>query len=159
MTALRILLAADKPAMKTLSWSEPFNFRLMEFALGWADHLERSSSERGKLLRRRKSGDFSHDPTAHAEVLGDSQSMRGFAQLRIERLRAVHFLRTVPHVPRRDLLGAPLAPVFRQHAEDAAKIGFDDSFIYGELKQPFSERRIPTAQSCAKKRWPVSRVV
>jgi len=35
---------------------------------------------------------------------------------------------------------------FANTAEDAAKNRFDDSFIYGELKQPFSERRIPTAQ-------------
>jgi guanine deaminase len=35
---------------------------------------------------------------------------------------------------------------FASTAEDAAKAGFDDSFIYGELKQPFSGRRIPTQQ-------------
>ena len=31
-------------------------------------------------------------------------------------------------------------------AEDAAKAGFDDSFIYGELQLPHRERRIPTLQ-------------
>jgi hypothetical protein len=33
---------------------------------------------------------------------------------------------------------------FANTAEDAAKIGFDDSFIYAELKHPPSERRIPS---------------
>jgi len=35
---------------------------------------------------------------------------------------------------------------FANTAEDAAKIGFDDSFIYDQLKRPYSERRIPTLQ-------------
>jgi tRNA(Arg) A34 adenosine deaminase TadA len=35
---------------------------------------------------------------------------------------------------------------FANTAEDAAKIGFDDSFIYSELKQPHSTRLIPTIQ-------------
>ncbi len=35
---------------------------------------------------------------------------------------------------------------FANTAEDAAKIGFDDSFIYSELKQPHSMRRIPAIQ-------------
>ena len=32
---------------------------------------------------------------------------------------------------------------FGNLAEDAAKIGFDDSFIYAELNRPAGERRIP----------------
>jgi len=36
-------------------------------------------------------------------------------------------------------LYSPTPPKIRQNR-------FEDSFIYGELKQPFSERRIPTAQ-------------
>ena len=35
---------------------------------------------------------------------------------------------------------------FASTAEDAAKAGFDDSFIYSELKQPHSQRRMPTMQ-------------
>jgi tRNA(Arg) A34 adenosine deaminase TadA len=35
---------------------------------------------------------------------------------------------------------------FANTSEDAAKIGFDDSLIYGELKQQHSGRRIPTIQ-------------
>jgi tRNA(Arg) A34 adenosine deaminase TadA len=31
-------------------------------------------------------------------------------------------------------------------ADDAAKIGFDDSFVYQELQMPHAQRRIPTAQ-------------
>ena len=35
---------------------------------------------------------------------------------------------------------------FANTAEDAAKIGFDDSFIYSELKQPHARRRIGAVQ-------------
>jgi tRNA(Arg) A34 adenosine deaminase TadA len=35
---------------------------------------------------------------------------------------------------------------FASTAEDAANAGFDDSFIYSELKRTFAERRIPTIQ-------------
>jgi guanine deaminase len=35
---------------------------------------------------------------------------------------------------------------FANTAEDAARIGFDDSSIYDELKKPYWERRIPAVQ-------------
>ena len=35
---------------------------------------------------------------------------------------------------------------FANTAEDAAKIGFEDSFLYTELNKPHLERRIPTIQ-------------
>jgi tRNA(Arg) A34 adenosine deaminase TadA len=35
---------------------------------------------------------------------------------------------------------------FASTAEDAAKAGFDDSFIYGELKKPNAHRQIPTTR-------------
>ena len=35
---------------------------------------------------------------------------------------------------------------FSNLAEDAAKIGFDDSAIYGELTQPYLQREIPMIQ-------------
>jgi tRNA(Arg) A34 adenosine deaminase TadA len=35
---------------------------------------------------------------------------------------------------------------FANTAEDAASIGFDDSFIYRELKEIHSQRRIPAIQ-------------
>jgi tRNA(Arg) A34 adenosine deaminase TadA len=35
---------------------------------------------------------------------------------------------------------------FANSAEDAAAIGFDDSFIYNELKLSYAQRKIPTRQ-------------
>jgi guanine deaminase len=87
-----------------------------------------------------------NDPTAHAEVLA---IRKGCEVLKSFELKDCELYTSCEPCPM--CLGAiywaRLSRLyFANTAEDAAKIGFDDSFIYGELKQPFSERRIPTAQ-------------
>ena len=47
-----------------------------------------------------------NDPTAHAEVLAIRQACQKLRLLRTTGLRSLHFLRTLPHVPGRNLLGA-----------------------------------------------------
>ena len=51
-----------------------------------------------------------HDPTAHAEVSAIRAACR---KLNTQRLRDIHFMRTLPYVPRRHLLGAPRPHVLR----------------------------------------------
>lgn len=59
---------------------------------------------------------------------------------------ALHQLRTLPHVPGRDLL-VPSGPHrLRRRREDAAQAGFDDQLIYDELPLPYNDRRIRTEQ-------------
>jgi tRNA(Arg) A34 adenosine deaminase TadA len=38
-------------------------------------------------------------------------------------------------------------------AEDAAKAGFDDEFLYAEMKKPLSERAIPISNLCKQEAW------
>jgi tRNA(Arg) A34 adenosine deaminase TadA len=38
-------------------------------------------------------------------------------------------------------------------AADAAKAGFDDEFLYEELKKPISERTLPMANLCEQEAW------
>ena len=47
-------------------------------------------------------------------------------------MRPLYHVRALPHVPWRHLLGAAA--------------GFDDAFIYKELKRPLAARRIPMEQ-------------
>jgi guanine deaminase len=87
-----------------------------------------------------------NDPTAHAEVLAIRQAC---AKLGVFELKDCELYTSCEPCPM--CLGAiywaRLSRIyFANTAEDAAKIGFDDSFLYGELKQPHSERRIPTIQ-------------
>jgi len=87
-----------------------------------------------------------NDPTAHAEVLAIRQAC---TKLRSFELKDCELYTSCEPCPM--CLGAiywaRLARVFFANtAEDAAKIGFDDSFIYSELKQPQASRRIPMKQ-------------
>jgi guanine deaminase len=87
-----------------------------------------------------------NDPTAHAEVVAIRQAC---AKLGVFELKDCELYTSCEPCPL--CLGAiywaRLSRVyFANTHEDAAKIGFDDSFIYSELKLPHSQRRIPTIQ-------------
>lgn len=87
-----------------------------------------------------------NDPTAHAEILA---IRRACAKLRAFELKDCDLYTSCEPCPM--CLGAiywtRLARIyFANTHEDAAKIGFDDSFIYSELQLPHSERHIPTIQ-------------
>jgi tRNA(Arg) A34 adenosine deaminase TadA len=87
-----------------------------------------------------------NDPTAHAEVLAIRQAC---AKLGVFELKDCELYTSCEPCPM--CLGAiywaRLSRLyFANTAEDAAKIGFDDSFIYSELKLPYLQRRIPVSQ-------------
>lgn len=87
-----------------------------------------------------------NDPTAHAEVLAIRAAC---AKLNTFELKDCELYTSCEPCPM--CLGAiywaRLARIyFANTAEDAAQIGFDDSLIYSELKQPHSQRHIPTIQ-------------
>jgi tRNA(Arg) A34 adenosine deaminase TadA len=85
-----------------------------------------------------------NDPTAHAEVLAIREAC---AKLGVFELRDCELYTSCEPCPMcfGAIYWARLSRVyFANTAEDAAKIGFDDSFIYAELKHPPSERRIPS---------------
>jgi guanine deaminase len=87
-----------------------------------------------------------NDPTAHAEVLA---IRRACYKLGVFELKDCELYSSCEPCPM--CLGAiywtRLSRIyFANTAADAAQIGFDDSFIYSELRHPLSERRIPTIQ-------------
>jgi tRNA(Arg) A34 adenosine deaminase TadA len=87
-----------------------------------------------------------NDPTAHAEIVA---IRRACYKLGVFELKDCELYTSCEPCPM--CLGAiywaRLSRIyFANTAEDAAKIGFDDSFIYSELKQPHSTRLIPTIQ-------------
>lgn len=87
-----------------------------------------------------------NDPTAHAEVLAIRQAC---AKLGVFELKDCELYTSCEPCPMciGAIYWARFSRVyFANTAEDAAKIGFDDSFIYSELKRPRSRRRIPTIQ-------------
>jgi guanine deaminase len=87
-----------------------------------------------------------NDPTAHAEVLA---IRRACYKLGVFELKDCELYTSCEPCPM--CLGAIywarlLRIYFANTAADAAQIGFDDSFIYSELRHPLSGRRIPTIQ-------------
>ncbi len=87
-----------------------------------------------------------NDPTAHAEVLAIREACR---KLGFFELRDCDLYSSCEPCPM--CLGAIYwarirKVYFGNLAGDAAKIGFDDSAIYGELTQPHAERVIPMIQ-------------
>jgi len=87
-----------------------------------------------------------NDPTAHAEILAIRQACE---KLGVFELKDCELYTSCEPCPM--CLGAiywaRLRRIyFANTAQDAARIGFDDSFIYSQLKQSPSLRSIPTIQ-------------
>lgn len=88
----------------------------------------------------------SNDPTAHAEILAIRQACAKLGAFELPDCELYTSCEPCPmclgaiywaHIPRM---------YFANSAEDAAKIGFDDSLIYSESKLPYPKRRIATQQ-------------
>lgn len=87
-----------------------------------------------------------NDPTAHAEVLAIRKACEVLGCFELKNCELYTSCEPCP-MCLGAIYWARLSRIyFANTAEDAAKIGFDDSFIYEELKQPYSQRRIPARQ-------------
>ena len=87
-----------------------------------------------------------NDPTAHAEMVAIRKAC---STLGVFELRGCEIYSSCEPCPM--CLGAiywsrPAKVYFGSTAADASKAGFDDSLIYSEIPQPYSERKIPMAQ-------------
>ena len=86
------------------------------------------------------------DPTAHAEVVAIRRACKTLGAFELRDCEIYTSCEPCP-MCLGAIYWARLARIyFASTAADAAKAGFDDSFIYGELKRTFAERRIPTIQ-------------
>jgi guanine deaminase len=87
-----------------------------------------------------------NDPTAHAEVLAIRRACEKLGSFELKDSELYTSCEPCP-MCLGAIYWARLSRIyFASTAEDAAKAGFDDSFIYSELKQPHSGRHIPTIQ-------------
>ena len=84
-----------------------------------------------------------NDPSAHAEIVAIRRACKKLKHFELE---GCDFYTSCEPCPM--CLGAiywarPARVYFANTQRDAAKIGFDDSFIYREIQTPFRRRRIP----------------
>ena len=85
------------------------------------------------------------DPTAHAEVVAIRQACRKLGQFQLSSCEIYSTCEPCPMCLGAIYWARPAKVYFGNTAADAAAIGFDDSFIYQQLRIPISERSVPMA--------------
>ena len=84
-----------------------------------------------------------NDPTAHAEVIAIREACRALGEFQLTGCEIYTSCEPCPMCLGAIYWARPDRVYFAATANDAAEAGFDDSFIYEELKRLHRERRIP----------------
>jgi tRNA(Arg) A34 adenosine deaminase TadA len=84
-----------------------------------------------------------NDPTAHAEVNAIREACRVLGAFQLTGCEIYTSCEPCPMCLGAIYWARPDRVYFAATASDAAEAGFDDSFIYEELKRPHRERKIP----------------
>lgn len=89
---------------------------------------------------------LTNDPTAHAEVLAIRQACEKLGRFELKDCELYTSCEPCPMCLGAIYWARVSCVYYAGIAADAARIGFDDSFIYSEISQPPSRRRIPMIQ-------------
>lgn len=84
-----------------------------------------------------------NDPTAHAEVNAIRAACQALGHFQLEGCEIYSSCEPCPMCLGAIYWARPARVYFAATAEDAARAGFDDSYIYRQLSVPCSERGIP----------------
>lgn len=87
-----------------------------------------------------------NDPTAHAEVVAIRNACRALGTFQLDGCDLYTTCEPCPMCLGAIYWARPARIFFASTAADAASAGFDDAFIYDELKQSPAARRIPMKQ-------------
>jgi guanine deaminase len=87
-----------------------------------------------------------NDPTAHAEVVAIREACRALSAFQLDGCDLYTTCEPCPMCLGAIYWARPSRIFYAGTAADAAAAGFDDAFIYEELKNPHSSRRIPMIQ-------------
>lgn len=88
----------------------------------------------------------SADPTAHAEVVAIRNACTVLGSFQLEGCVVYASCEPCPMCLGAIYWARPARVVFASSAHDAADAGFDDSFIYDEIRLPRDRRRLPLEQ-------------
>src|SRR5215470_3251024 len=86
------------------------------------------------------------DPTAHAEVVAIREACQALAQFQLTGCEIYTSCEPCPMCLGAIYWARPARVYFGNTHADAARIGFDDSFIYQQLQVTANERTIPMIQ-------------
>jgi guanine deaminase len=84
-----------------------------------------------------------NDPTAHAEVVAIRQACKKLGTFELKDCTIYTTCEPCPMCVGAIYWARPARVYFGGTAADAAKAGFDDSFIYDEIARPHASRKIP----------------
>ncbi len=87
-----------------------------------------------------------NDPTAHAEIVAIREACRALKSFQLLGCDLYTTCEPCPMCFGAIYWARPSRVVYASTAGDAASAGFDDAFIYEELKKAAPERRIPMTQ-------------
>ena len=85
-----------------------------------------------------------NDPTAHAEITAIRRACAVLGTFRLEGCEIYTSCEPCPMCLAAIYWSHCSAIFYGNTAADAAQAGFDDAFLYDEVKKPVEERRIPT---------------
>jgi len=88
----------------------------------------------------------SNDPTAHAEVVAIREACRALGDFQLAGCDLYTTCEPCPMCLGAIYWARPARVLYACSAADAAAAGFDDAFIYDELKRAHAARRIPMTQ-------------
>jgi len=94
-----------------------------------------------------------NDPTAHAEVTAIRAACASLGTFELKGCEVYTSCEPCPMCLAAIYWARCAAIYFGNDAADAAKVGFDDAFLYEEMKTPLDARKIPTQCLCADEAW------
>ena len=87
-----------------------------------------------------------NDPTAHAELVAIREACRALGSYQLTGCEIYTTCEPCPMCMGAIYWARPARLYYASTRGDAARIGFDDAYIYEQLRLPAGERAIPTAQ-------------
>lgn len=87
-----------------------------------------------------------NDPTAHAEVVAIREACKNLNSFQLDHCEIYTSCEPCPMCLGAIYWARPAAIFYGNSREDAADIGFDDQYIYDEIKLPLEKRQIPIMQ-------------
>ena len=95
----------------------------------------------------------SNDPTAHAEVTAIRNACTALGTFQLDGCDIYTSCEPCPMCLAALYWSRCRAIYYGNTAADAARVGFDDSFLYEEVKKPLAERSIPITPLCSDDAW------
>ena len=95
----------------------------------------------------------SNDPTAHAEVTAIRNACQALGHFQLDGCDVYTSCEPCPMCLAALYWSRCRAIFYGNSAADASRVGFDDSFLYEEVRKPMDQRAIPMAQMMAAEAW------